>query len=190
MSDEVKKNRNTEAQPASPQRRRMLKGAAASPIILTAVSRPVLGGACTGSALASGTQSGPNQPVSCSGCSHGYWKNHPGNWPAGFLPDDLFRIYFPSARNELGNKKLLDVLKLGGGGESRLAREAVGALLNAAAFGPGGQFMPGTYGLSVSQVQTQVNRALVAGDWSFATTLENLHDGGIYGANGDVVCPL
>lgn len=53
--------------------------------MLSLKARPVLGGGgCTVSGLLSGNLSGP--APSCEGCTPGYWKNHPGSWPAPYDP--------------------------------------------------------------------------------------------------------
>lgn len=88
------------AQPRSVDeaRRRFAKsGLAASGVILTLASRPVLGGdaplACKSpSAWISGNGSthGP-EPV-CMGRSPGYWKNHANRWPIS--PDTRFKDIF------------------------------------------------------------------------------------------------
>lgn len=64
-------------------RRRFIKGtAAASPILLSLVSRPVMGAArfCTASGLMSGNLSQPQTSDGCGGLSPGYWKIH-SPWP-------------------------------------------------------------------------------------------------------------
>lgn len=67
-------------------RRRFAKsGLAASGVLLTLASRPVMACTCqspsgfiSGNASASGTQ------LQCEGLSHGSWKNHPENWPSPY----------------------------------------------------------------------------------------------------------
>lgn len=69
------------------------------------------------------------------GCTPGYWKNHPGVWPAPYDTDPLFSSVFtvPSehAASLGGTKTLSDVLTQGGGCEKALGRHGVAALLNA-----------------------------------------------------------
>jgi len=58
-------------------RRKFLVGAAVStPVILSIVSRPALGGACTVSGFLSGNLSNPHAQEICGGRSPGYWINH------------------------------------------------------------------------------------------------------------------
>jgi hypothetical protein len=66
------------------------------------------------------------------GCTPGFWKNHPEEWPAAYDPDDLFRDVFGVTIAGDPDLTLLQALNLGGGGENALARHAVAALLNAA----------------------------------------------------------
>jgi hypothetical protein len=63
------------------------------------------------------------------GCSDGFWKNHPEDW-VGFCPNNLFNVVFmrPVFDPDI---TLLEALDLMGGGIEALARQAVGALLNA-----------------------------------------------------------
>lgn len=74
--------------PINLARRRLARGATAAPVVLGAMaSPPVLGGSsapyhCTISGQQSARASAQTA-VSCKvpGKSHGYWKQHPGNWP-------------------------------------------------------------------------------------------------------------
>jgi Thrombospondin type 3 repeat len=67
-----------------------------------------------------------------NGCTPGYWKNHTESWPAtgystGADFDATFGVNFFSP-----NITLLQAAKLGGGGNARVARHGVAALLSAA----------------------------------------------------------
>jgi len=88
----------------------------------------------------------PDNPV-YEGCSDGFWKNQEEWWAGtGFRTDDSFDLTFgvqsaivPPGGGRDGNPPLVDpslleVLETGGGdnGENGMARQAVGALLNAA----------------------------------------------------------
>ena len=71
-------------QVADSSRRRFTKsGLAASSVILTLASKPVLGQwACQSpSGFQSGNVSSHGTPVTCSGLTPGYWGNHPEVWP-------------------------------------------------------------------------------------------------------------
>ncbi len=86
------------------------------------------------------TNTPPQEPVPCyEGLSHGYWKNHTSQWDGkgtdcvdAFDVKDSFEQTFGVDVKGVGSTwTLLDALKAKGGGEMALAREAVGALLNA-----------------------------------------------------------
>jgi hypothetical protein len=66
------------------------------------------------------------------GCTPGFWKNHPEEWPAQYDQDDLFSDVFGVTIAGNPDLTLEEALNLGGGGEKALARAAVAALLNAA----------------------------------------------------------
>ncbi|WP_417070319.1 hypothetical protein [Niveibacterium terrae] len=77
---------NSAVRPISAPRRKILvAGGTIAPIVLTLVSRPVLGngGQCISpSATLSTSLSHKEQKIgTCSGKSPGYWMNHPGDWP-------------------------------------------------------------------------------------------------------------
>jgi hypothetical protein len=124
-----------------PTRRRLLRGGlAAGPVLMTLVSRPVLGdgrvgfGQCTTpSGFVSANASTAGRGVTCLGRSQGYWKNvSASQWPAPYQPTTLFNAVFNNpAYNPYNGKTLLDVLGLGGGPPNAVARDIVAALLNA-----------------------------------------------------------
>ena len=146
MSD-PKQPIDTAAAPPSPEplpaRRRLLRGGlAAGPVLMTLVSRPVLGGDRTGfgqcttpSGFVSANASTAGRGVACTGRTHGFWKNlSASQWPAPYTPTMLFNAVFNNpAYNPYNGKTLLDVLKLGGGPPNNVARDIVAALLNAQA---------------------------------------------------------
>lgn len=55
-------------------RRRLLKGAALTPVLLSLASRPVLGQECTISGMMSGNTSDHDHGTNCNGLSPGAWK--------------------------------------------------------------------------------------------------------------------
>ena len=65
----------------SSRRRFVLGGAASAPVIVTLASRPALANVCTVSGTLSGNMSRPDA-ADCRGLTPGYWKTHPGAWPA------------------------------------------------------------------------------------------------------------
>lgn len=83
------------------------------------------------------------------GCSLGFWKNHPGAWPAAYRPGNRFND-LPGVADAFPNKTLLQVLGTGGGGLNALGRQFVAALLNAQA---------GVYPLSVQEVKDLFNNS-------------------------------
>lgn len=95
------------------------------------------------------------------GCSHGYWKNHLEEWDiTGYDPyEPLQDVFEPLVFDD--NPTLLEALRLPGGPEAALAREAVAALLNAAH--PEVEF-----GLTEEQVIAVVEEAFHTGDYEAA----------------------
>lgn len=128
----------------SSSRRRLLRGGlAATPILMTVVSRPVMAtGTCApASSYASinASKPGDKPPVSCHGKSPGYWKqpHHFKHWPAGYEPETkkylkatLFSDAVGPGYPGLTLLQLLD--ESSGGGDRSVARELVAALLSAA----------------------------------------------------------
>ena len=100
------------------------------------------------------------------GCTPGYWKNHLCSWPDGYNPTDDFDSTFGVHLFD-PDITLCEALRMGGGGDNRLARHGTAAILNAAHQDAG-------YPLSVQQVIALVQ----AGN---ADALEN---------NNELGCPL
>ena len=66
-------------------RRRLAGASLGVSAIFTLASRPVLAGQCMApSAACSGNLSHHGTPITCSGKSPGYWKEHPKSWPSGY----------------------------------------------------------------------------------------------------------
>ncbi|MDZ7803446.1 hypothetical protein [Thiohalophilus sp.] len=141
-------------------RRRLIRGAAATPVIFTLASRPAWGGVCTISVMASDNLSHPGRTDDCRGCTPGYWKQHPDMWPAPYeagtcvdggnnkkgkgasgcqnYGDDgtKFKHVFGMAHPAGHNKTMMQVMQLGGGEDPyQLGAHAVAAVLNAAYWG-------------------------------------------------------
>lgn len=159
---------NTPTASVNDARRRFAKtGLGAGAVIATLVSQPVLGAVpynCTISGHASGNVSTHGPDGNCQiGLSPGYWKNHTSNWPAPFTPSQLFKDA-GGVSNALLNvssttdKTMLQVLNLGGGGTTALARHVVGALLNAQQVAP-------NFPLSVAQVKAIWNEVVSTGQY-------------------------
>lgn len=131
------------ASPPAAGRRRLLQGGlGAAPLLMTLVSRPVLG---TGkgfqcrppSGFVSMPTSGHGQPLICRGLSPGYWKNH-DDWPHGFYPVSTkyktatkFSPFFSNSPYP-ASKTFLEVLQTGGGPPNSVARHMVASVLNVA----------------------------------------------------------
>ncbi len=117
------------------------------------------------------------------GCSHGYWKNvEQHSWPGEYNTDDELSKYFGDSAPDL---TLMAALKYSGPDwPSKLAREAVAALLNAES--------EMNYALSVDDVKNRVSNAFLSGDEllikALHTQLEkyNAHSG----LDGEENCPL
>lgn len=133
-------------------------GLAASGVILTLASRPVLGEwVCnTPSGFVSGNVSSHGAPTLCSGRSPGYWRAHPEQWPSpytagactgrngggeckawsgGTLFRDVFSCsgYSSSLAGPVNSPySMMQVISLNGNGDSQqLGGHIVAALLNA-----------------------------------------------------------
>ncbi|MGQ5523141.1 hypothetical protein ACUHMQ_07750 [Chitinimonas sp. PSY-7] len=112
-------------------RRRLIKGAAVAPVLMSLASRPVMGAArrCSASGFMSGNVSlQPGQSPSCGGLSPGYWKNHT-TWPAPYTPTTEFHSVFTSkSKYNYGTKSMQTVLNDYPGS---FAFHAIACLLNA-----------------------------------------------------------
>ncbi len=149
MSDPTQFPSGPEAQPDDQHahradRRRLLQGGlAAAPVLLTLVSRPVLGQQCTSmSGMMSGNTSSPGKHlVVCTGFTPGYWKQeqHFSSWPSPYIPktvqgvgDSKATKFHPCfAGSQFGSKTLLEVLDPSTADRAGLGRHIVAALLNA-----------------------------------------------------------
>lgn len=157
---------NQDDNQVSEARRRVLKGAAAVPVLMTVVSRPVLGAQCTPSAWVSGNLSDNGKDRICGGRSPGYWQtNRQDRWaPTGCYPGtplpskknangttnayqaDGTKFHSVFSGSQYGNKSLMQVLWLDGTEDRyQLGQHIVAALLNAASIPD--------YGMSVEDVK-------------------------------------
>ena len=138
-------------------RRRFIKGSAAvTPVLLSLVSRPVMGTTrfCSASGFMSGNLSQPNTGLGCGGLSPGYWKNH-SPWPSPYVSGTQngngngstfaggtkFHDVFAKGRYNYGTKSMLEVLWTDPGS---FAFHTIAALLNAAS---------GLYGTALTTTQ-------------------------------------
>ncbi len=97
-------------EPAATRRRVLQGGLAAAPVLMTLLSRPVLGqGQCvTPSAFCSGNASVAGVAVVCAGLTADYWADAP-SWPEPFTPDTPFNTVF-GPNPQYACDTLLDVL--------------------------------------------------------------------------------
>jgi len=112
-------------------------------------------------ALAVSGGGGNPPPVSQTGCSHGFWKNHANAWPTPYTTTTLLNSVFtiPGSLGISSTATLLTALNYNATGSTvlgaaqRLLLQAAAALLNSA--------KPSlNYPLTTSQVINQVNTAL------------------------------
>jgi hypothetical protein len=154
-------------------RRRFIRGAAAaSPVLLTLVSRPVLGTSrlCSASGFMSGNLSQPQGSESCGGLSPGFWKTHTP-WPAPYVSGTQsgngstfsggtkFHDVFAKGKYNFGTSSMLKVLWTEPGS---FAFHTIAALLNAAS-GING------YGLTTAQVIQIWNQIMSVGYYQTST---------------------
>lgn len=129
--DESGESHNVSENPGAARRRLLKGGLAGAPVLMTLISRPVLGAQCLSpSAFGSGNVSHPNQGQPCLGVTPGYWKNHTSDWPAAIPTAMMFHPFFGG--NQYSGQTMLQVLNDGGGPPNDVGRHIVAALLNAA----------------------------------------------------------
>ena len=108
-------------------------------------------------------------PPGGEGCTPGFWKNHPEEFPGGlYTPDALVSDFFdvPVGYEDV---TFAEALASGGGGLDALLRQAVAALLNAAS----GEV---DYPLDEAGIVSLVNAAIVSGDFDTAIDLLDLYN--------------
>jgi len=138
--------RPPEDRPAPGRRRVLQSGLAAAPVLMTLVSRPVLGqGTCQApSGFTSANASNAGTTATCSGQTPAYWANPSnfGQWPPGFNPTNPQVTRFsgnqgvfsnsPSGPPFNGNPTLVQALSFSGNSTNDVARYVSAAVLNAA----------------------------------------------------------
>lgn len=159
-------------------RRRFIRGAAAaSPVLLSLVSRPVLGTTrfCSASGFMSGNLSQPQTSQGCGGFSPGYWKNH-SPWPTPYVSGTQngsgggstfsggtkFHDVFAKGKYNFGTSSMLKVLWTEPGS---FAFHTIAALLNAAS-GING------YTLTTAQVIQIWNQIMSVGYYQATSSLQ------------------
>ena len=127
-------------------RRRLLQGGlAAAPVLLTLVSRPVLGAPCVSMSgtISGNTSHSLKHVISCNGLTSGFWRQEQNfsSWPYPYIPKTVEGVgdrkatkFHPCfAGSQFTGKTLLDVLDPSTADRDGLARYIVAALLNAQA---------------------------------------------------------
>ena len=127
-------------------------------------------------------------PIGGDGCTPGFWKNHPRDWPCPFGEspcsntdpafDSEFDVGLHAGTLGGSSKKFSVILGTGGGCEIALARHAVSALLNFFALGGG-------FALTEAQIKDIVKVALASTDCDFIGTSKAM----LESAN-ETSCPL
>jgi len=166
----------------SDSRRQILKGAAAAPLLMTVISRPVMGAQCSPSAWVSGNLSNQgNEKPTCGGYSPGYWKtNQNDQWAAtGYNPGtkksggmnngtacnynvDGTPFHSVFAGSKFGSTSMMHVMWLTSNEDQyQLGSHIVAALLNAASIPD--------YGMSVADVQDIYQQLDSAGYYQTST---------------------
>jgi hypothetical protein len=107
------------------------------------------------------------------GCSHGFWKQHDGIWPTGYLPSAPITNFFSDVPSDLELDSLSDALGYSGGpgavGAAKiLLRNAVASLLNSES--------GINYSLLTCDLITLVNNALASENRDTMLDLEELLD--------------
>jgi hypothetical protein len=116
----------------------------------------------------------PPPPPAGEGCTPGYWKNHPGSWPAtGYTTSQTLSSVF-SNTGTYASKTLLEALSFQGGStldgkKEILLRAAVASLLNSA-------HPDVDFDLTTAEVIAQVNAALASNNKDTILALATLLD--------------
>jgi hypothetical protein len=95
-------------------------------------------------------------PPGQEGCTPGFWKNHPGAFPAPFTPQTTLGTVFTGLPSGYASLSFQQALSLGGGDLNALLRQAVAALLNASS-------TEVDYPLTADQVIALTNAAIASG---------------------------
>jgi hypothetical protein len=135
--------------PISDERRKLLRATlAASPVLLSVASRPVLGQITCAAASAMGSMSpsgGARTAQICSGLTPSQWKSHASSWPSPYCATTMKAtghaatlFHCPTtglAGRTYGDRTMLEVIDVNesGQGNTSLGRYIVAALLNARA---------------------------------------------------------
>ena len=113
------------------------------------------------------------------GCTPGFWKNHPGDWPAPYSPNQTLASVFGPIGYGLDSDSLITALNYPGGNGQRgaaqiLMRAGVAALLNAA--DPDIDYDTTLYD-TPPEVISAIQAALASGDRATMINLASVLDG-------------
>jgi len=90
-NNEINEKLDSTEKTVDKKRRSVTKAGIVAPVVLTLASKSALGGdrfnlRCSISGDMSGNASHPDEDR-CEGCTPGYWKTHPENWPEGYVAE-------------------------------------------------------------------------------------------------------
>jgi hypothetical protein len=137
--EQLPKDSIDQSQTVDESRRRFTKtGVAASGLILTLASRPVMGTGTSGNPLTckspsgflSGNQSTHGTPPTCLGRSPGYWKNHPESWPCS-LTTTFKSVFGCPSTSVYAKYTLMQLCSPQGDDKNNLGMHLTAAWLNA-----------------------------------------------------------
>jgi len=114
-------------------------------------------------------------PPGDEGCTPGYWKNHPEDFPDAYGTTTTLGSIFTGLSSTEGAMTLSEALSTGGGGLNALLRHAAAALLNAASDDV-------AYSYSIAEVVAMTNAAIASGSYEATKDLfDAANNGGAAG---------
>lgn len=113
--------------------RRRLAGVGLSGVVMTVASNNAMAAlVCKSpSGALSGNLNSQSPNLTCNALSPGYWKNHPGSWPADVRVDDLFSQHF-TCQGPLANVTCHHILNKHGADKNAVAMHIMATYLNVA----------------------------------------------------------
>jgi hypothetical protein len=97
-------------------------------------------------------------PPGNEGCTPGFWKTHPSDYPAGYSPSTTLGSVFTGLPSSYASMTLSSALSLGGGDLNALLRQAAAALLNSAS-------TEVDYSYTTAEVIAMTNAAIASGSY-------------------------
>jgi len=114
-------------------------------------------------------------PGGGEGCTPGFWKNHPSDYPSGYTSTTTLGSVFAGLSPAYASLTLDEALSLGGGGLNALLRHAAAALLNSASDDV-------DYAYSTAEVIAMTNAAIASGAYEATKDLfDTANNGGAAG---------